>query len=258
MTEQEIFQRTELLVGDAVMNAISEKRVIVFGIGGVGSWCVESLVRSGIRKLTIVDSDDVCISNLNRQLMATVSSVGRAKVEVLKERMLQLNPSVEINARCEVYAENTSESFCLADYDYIIDAIDSLENKASLIRRACETKAVLFSSMGAALKMNPTKVEVAEFWKVKGCPLAAALRRKFKRSRNFPKRKFQCVFSEELLENRGRLIETESPVAEEGDWHAAKVHTNGTVAHITAIFGFTLAGLVIKDIYNKALLSDLR
>lgn len=112
--------------------------------------------------------------------------------------------------------------------------------------------------MGAALKMNPTKVEVAEFWKVKGCPLAAALRRKFKRSRNFPKRKFQCVFSEELLENRGRLIETESPVAEEGDWHAAKVHTNGTVAHITAIFGFTLAGLVIKDIYNKALLSDLR
>lgn len=260
MIENGIFKRTELLVGKTVMDAIENVHVIVFGVGGVGSWCVESLVRSGVRHITIVDSDAVCITNINRQLMATTKTIGKPKVEMLKRRLLEINPLAEIDAKCEIYSEATAESFHLSEYDYVVDAIDSLDNKASLIRHACSSGAVLFSSMGAALKMDPTKISVAEFWKVRGCPLGAALRRKFKKSKMFPSKKFKCVYSEELLENAGTCgtCETEECVCrkaavprEDNDWHSAKVHTNGTIAHITAIFGFTLAGLIMEDIYQK-------
>lgn len=249
---QEIFSRTELLLGKETTTAIANKRVIIFGVGGVGSWCAESLVRSGIQHLTIVDSDHVCVTNINRQLMATTETVGRPKVEVLKERLLTINPAADINALQQVYCAETATSFHIETYDYIIDAIDSLDNKAMLIRHACDTPATLFASMGAALKMDPLKIDIAEFWKVKGCPLAKALRQKFKKNKQFPSKKFKCVYSEELLENKGidTFQETTEPLAEH-DWHAAKVHTNGTIAHTTAIFGFMLAGLVIQDIIMR-------
>lgn len=249
---QGIFNRTELLLGKRTTESIAKKQVIIFGVGGVGSWCAESLVRSGIHHLTIVDSDYVCATNINRQLMATTETIGRAKVEVLKERLLSINPAAQITAIQQVYCAETAELFHIETYDYVIDAIDSLENKAMLIRHACETSATFFASMGAALKMDPLKINVAEFWKVKGCPLAAALRRKFKKGKTFPAKKFQCVYSEELLENKGldTFEESNEPLPEH-DWHTAKVHTNGTIAHTTAIFGFTLAGLVIQNILKK-------
>ena len=153
--EKGIFKRTELLVGNDWMTRIASARVIIFGVGGVGSWCAESLVRSGVRYLTIVDSDRICVTNINRQLMATTKTVGRVKVDVLKERLLDINPLAEITALQQIYSAETADSFALHSYDYIIDAIDSLENKADLIRRATKTDAVFFSSMGAALKMNP-------------------------------------------------------------------------------------------------------
>ena len=249
---QEIFSRTELLLGKETTTAIANKRVIIFGVGGVGSWCAESLVRSGIQHLTIVDSDHVCVTNINRQLMATTETVGRPKVEVLKERLSTINPAADINALQQVYCAETATSFHIETYDYVIDAIDSLDNKAMLIRHACDTPATLFASMGAALKMDPLKIDIAEFWKVKGCPLAKALRQKFKKNKQFPSKKFKCVYSEELLENKGidTFQETTETLAEH-DWHAAKVHTNGTIAHTTAIFGFMLAGLVIQDIIKR-------
>lgn len=249
---QEIFSRTELLLGKETTTTIANKRVIIFGVGGVGSWCAESLVRSGIQHLTIVDSDHVCVTNINRQLMATTETVGRPKVEVLKERLLTINPAADINALQQVYCAETATSFHIETYDYVIDAIDSLDNKAMLIRHACDTPATLFASMGAALKMDPLKIDIAEFWKVKGCPLAKALRQKFKKNKQFPSKKFKCVYSEELLENKGidTFQETTETLAEH-DWHAAKVHTNGTIAHTTAIFGFMLAGLVIQDIIKR-------
>ena len=182
--EEAIFRRTELLLGSETVNLIGRQRVIIFGVGGVGSWCAESLVRSGIRQLTIVDSDRVCITNINRQLMATTKTVGQVKVDVLKERLLSINPSAEITAMQRIFNEETAESFDIGSYDYIIDAIDSLKDKALLILMACQTKARLFSSMGAALKMDPTKIQVAEFWKVKGDPLARALRNRFKKQKN--------------------------------------------------------------------------
>ena len=170
--EQEIFRRSELLLGDESMNRIAEKRVVIFGVGGVGSWCAESLIRSGIRKLTIVDSDRVCVTNINRQLMATTKTVDQVKVDALKERLLTINPSAEITALQQIFTAETAESFNLDSYDYIIDAIDSLKDKALLILLACQTKAKLFSSMGAALKLDPARIKTAEFWKVKGDPLA--------------------------------------------------------------------------------------
>lgn len=251
--ESEIFNRTELLLGKQTTNTIFNKRVILFGVGGVGSWCAESLVRSGIHHLTIVDSDNVCATNINRQLIATTETIGRPKVEVLKERLLSINPKAEILALQQVYCAETADSFHIETYDYVLDAIDSLDNKALLIRRACESPATFFASMGAALKMDPLKINITEFWKVKGCPLAKALRQKFKKSKLFPAKKFQCIYSEELLENKGKdtFQETSAPLAE-NDWHAAKIHTNGTITHTTAIFGFMLAGLVIQDIIKKA------
>ena len=231
--EQEIFRRLELLLGDESMNRIAEKRVVIFGVGGVGSWCAESLIRSGIRKLTIVDSDRVCVTNINRQLMATTKTVDQVKVDALKERLLTINPSAEISALQQICTAETAESFNLDSYDYIIDAIDSLKDKALLILLACQTKAKLFSSMGAALKLDPARIKTAEFWKVKGDPLARALRNRFKRDKQFPKRKFQCVYSDELLENKKPIDPDDKG--------------NGTIAHITAIFGFMLAGMVVQD-----------
>ncbi|MDR1202889.1 MAG: tRNA threonylcarbamoyladenosine dehydratase [Tannerellaceae bacterium] len=259
--ERALFQRTELLIGDELMKKMADTKVIIFGVGGVGSWCAESLIRSGIRELTIVDSDRVCMTNINRQLMATTQTVGEVKVEVLKRRLLEINPRANIQALQMIYSEETSESFCLENYDYIIDAIDSLKNKIHLIRTACQTNAVFFSSMGAALKMDPSKIQVAEFWKVKGCPLGTALRRKLRKT-GLPAKKFLCVFSEEVIENKGRNTScgTEKCLCPKGrpdsgnpelfnhEWCSSKAQINGTMAHTTAIFGFTIAGLVVQDV----------
>jgi tRNA A37 threonylcarbamoyladenosine dehydratase len=232
-----IFRRSELLLGNERMAQIAQKRVIIFGVGGVGSWCAESLVRSGVSRLTIVDSDRVSVTNINRQLMATTKTVGQVKVDALKERLLSINPKAEITALQQVFSEETAESFQLDTYDYIIDAIDSLKDKATLILLACQQQAKLFSSMGAALKLDPTRIKVTEFWKVKGDPLARALRNRFKKDKTFPKRKFLCIYSDELLKNQ-------MPVDPED-------RGNGSIVHITAIFGLMLAGLVIQDITNQ-------
>ena len=263
--ERGIFNRAQLLLGSDAMERLSSIKVIIFGVGGVGSWCAESLVRSGISHLTVVDSDRVCITNINRQLMATVKTVGQVKVEALKERLLTINPMAEIDARQQIFSEETANSFCLDSYDYIIDAIDSLKDKRLLIEMACNTKAVFFSSMGAALKMDPTRIKVAEFWKVEGCPLARALRQRFKRLKRKPARKFLCVYSDELLENKGHNAScgTEKcmcPKAKNGpgdaallnhEWCSSKAQINGSLMHITAIFGMTIAGLVVKDAVGR-------
>jgi tRNA A37 threonylcarbamoyladenosine dehydratase len=182
--------------------------------------------------------------------MATTKTVGQVKVEALKERLLSINPSAEITALQKIFSLETAEEFDLDSYDYIIDAIDSLKDKVALILLACQTKAKFFSSMGAALKLDPTRIKVTEFWKVEGDPLARALRKKFKHYGQFPEQKFLVVYSDELLENRGcPTDEGEEPSP------FNKPQTNGTLAHITAIFGFMLAGLVIQN-ESRAFLKD--
>ena len=158
--EQGIFHRMQLLVGNEAMNSIAAKRVIIFGVGGVGSWCAESLIRSGIRHLTIVDSDRVCVTNINRQLMATTQTVGQVKVDVLRERLLSINPTAEITAQQRIFTAETAESFHIGQYDYVVDAIDSLKDKTLLILMATAADVKFFSSMGAALKMDASRIKV--------------------------------------------------------------------------------------------------
>ncbi len=247
MTHSEIFSRTALLTGSDGLNRISDAKVIIFGVGGVGSWAAESLVRSGIADITLVDADTVAPSNINRQLPALVSTVGMPKVRVMRDRLLDINPEARVTAIHDFYNQTTASSFDLDSYDYVIDAIDSLSDKALLILNATSARCRLFSSMGAALKMDPLKISVAEFWKVTGCPLAAALRRRFKKSGTMPRRKFKCVYSPELLPNHPEAAEGVTDIA----MTYGKVATNGAMMHITATFGLTLASLVLTSILDK-------
>lgn len=265
--EEGMTRRAERMLGTDVMGAIRKAKVIVFGVGGVGSWCVEALVRSGIRNITIVDSDRVCTTNINRQLLATQRTVGCEKVVAMKERILEINPYAEVTTYSVPFNSETAEQFHIESYDYVIDAIDSLKDKILLIRMATDADVTFFSSMGAALKMDPTQIHVAEFWKVRGCPLGAMLRKRIKQSRNGLKKKFLCVYSEELLENRGdnMLCGTEQCICrgkcqpndgmtiDSTSTDRKKAQVNGSMAHITGIFGFTLAGLVLEDIRCKSL-----
>ena len=244
---EEQFSRTSLLLGADVMQRLRDTRVIVFGVGGVGSWCAEALVRSGVGHLTMVDADTVAASNINRQVLATTATVGCVKVEVMRRRLLDIAPSADIRAVYSFYDDATAPDFALDDFDYVIDAIDSLRSKILLIRRAAASRATLFSSMGAARKTDPRRVDVAEFWKVHGCPLAACLRKAMRQGER-PARKFMCVFSDELLPNAG----TPPEAASLGALDARKAQINGSLMHITAIFGLTLAGLVIQDVCKNA------
>lgn len=219
-----------------MMECLSSTRVIIFGVGGVGSWCAEALARSGVGHITIVDSDIVAESNINRQLPALHSTVGLPKVEVLRHRLTDINPEAEIIAIQGRYTPETAAEFAIETYDFAIDAIDSLPDKTDLILRCTapgtKPRVAFYSSMGAARKLHPEQIRTAEFWKVQGCPLARALRTTFKRTGRYPG-KFKCVYSPERLDHR-----EEAPRG-----------VNGTFAHTTAIFGLTLAGMVVEKLY---------
>ncbi len=278
--ERGMQRRTERLLGMETLSRIQQARVLIFGVGGVGSWCAEALVRGGIRHLTIVDSDRVCVTNCNRQLVATSKTIGQVKVEALRTRLLEVNPDAEIVALQKVYNASTAESFHMEDYDFIIDAIDSLTEKADLILRATSLpKHITFvSSMGAALRTDPFMIRKAEFWNVKGDALARALRNKFKKQKTFPKRKFYCVYSEEQpMKNMGEdntcgtdfcqcakaKLQNNEPAmeaaedndalqSEKHDWNASKAQINGSLCHITSIFGMSIAGIVVNTLINNS------
>lgn len=223
----DFFSRSEALLGAEVMEALRTKRVILFGVGGVGSWCAESLIRTGLTHLTIVDGDTVQPSNVNRQLPATRETVGRPKVEALKERLLTINPEAEIVARCERVNSEWLEANGL-DYDYIIDAIDSVADKTDLILNALRARGVkMFSSMGAALRLDPTQVTTGELMSIKGDALARAVRARMKKLGVHPNKKIRCVYSTE---------------------QAQRCETRGSLMQVTAVFGCTLASMVVEDI----------
>lgn len=278
--ERGMQRRTELLLGEENLNRIQQAKVLIFGLGGVGSWCAESLVRSGLRNLTLVDSDRICITNCNRQLMATSKTLGQVKVEALRDRLLEINPDANIVCLQKIYEAETADSFHMEEYDFIVDAIDSLKDKVDLILRATTLpKHITFiSSMGAALRRDSFMVRKAEFWKVKGDPLARAIRNKFKRMKVFPSRKFQCVYSEEPpMQNMGvnkacgtnvclcpkaKLLSgergTDTAVYDapgdqrlvEHEWCSLKAQINGSLCHVTATFGMAIASLIINHIVD--------
>jgi tRNA A37 threonylcarbamoyladenosine dehydratase len=176
--------------------------------------------------------------------MATPRTVGQVKVEALRDRLLEVAPDAEITVLQKIFSAETADEFAMEGYDYILDAIDSLKDKGELILRATRTPAKFFCSMGAACKVDPTQVKVGEFWNVRGCPLGAALRKKFKQNHTWPGRKFRCVYDEEVLPNRGGEGKAETDLFN-------KAQINGALVHITAMFGMTLAGLVIEDVYHQ-------
>lgn len=254
--------RTERLVGAAAMQRLAEAKVIVFGVGGVGSWCAESLIRTGIGHVSLVDSDRVCITNVNRQLQATCATVGQVKVDALRNRLLEICPHAEVVAHQKIYQEATADDFALQDFDVVVDAIDSVTNKILLLYRASQSRAAVVSSLGAACKLDPTRIRTAEFMAVKGCPLGAVLRKQMRRTGKLPAKPVLTVYSDEVLGNAGGAPACGStqclcPQGEEGpgdadlvnhEWCSQKAIINGSVVHITAIFGFTLAGLVVQHV----------
>jgi tRNA A37 threonylcarbamoyladenosine dehydratase len=254
------FHRLQLLVGERSVELLQTSRVIVFGIGGVGSWCAEALARSGVGHLTLVDSDEVCITNVNRQLQATSRNVGRSKVEELKARLLSLHPKVTVEAVHGVYAREHADRFALEHHDYVIDAIDSYANKLDLIEHAHRTRTRLFSSMGAASHLDPTRIRTASIWEARICPFAKIVRKGLRR-RGF---EGDClvVYSEEPalepVEATSVACGTHKcfcPKPEQEDhvdWCSTKRVINGSAVHVTATFGMTLAGLVVQDAHARA------
>jgi tRNA A37 threonylcarbamoyladenosine dehydratase len=262
------FGRLELLVGADCLKALKTAGVALFGVGGVGSWCAEGLVRSGIGKLTIIDSDVVNPSNINRQLPATSITVGRPKVEVLGERLREINPDAEITALRRTYSWEVRDEFDLSGYDYVIDAIDSLSSKVELIINASAAGATLFSALGAACKVDATRVRVSSIWKSDRCKLGRFVRKRL-RKRGF-KGDFTCVWSDEgafvgdsCANTDDDCINTDCDDSvvdgvdtndNAGNNHViapADKTVNGSLVCVTGVFGFVLSGLVVNDIINK-------
>lgn len=250
-----MFHRTELLLGKPAMARFREAKVILFGVGGVGSWCAEALVRSGIRHLTLVDPDVVCATNVNRQMQATSLNVGQPKAGELRRRLLEIHPGAEITAIKAMYDEKGCDSFALTEYDYVLDAIDTLKNKVLLLRRCLESGTTVFASMGAAAKLDPTQIRTAKISKTKHCPLARLVRKRLRQGG--VKGEFLCVYSEELpSENQGRTFcggaVCACPDKDEANLCRAKARINGSLVQVTAPFGFALAGLVLQDLVRRA------
>ena len=253
------FQRLQLLVGTPVLDLLRESRVIVFGVGGVGGWCAEALVRSGVGHITLVDNDEICVTNVNRQLQATTRNVGKSKVGELRERLLSIHPRVKVEAIPEVYELSNRDRFDLHGYDYVIDAIDSYTHKMELIEHAWEVGARLFSSMGAASRMDITKIRTGSLWDATMDPFAKILRKGLRR-REF-KGDCQVVYSVEEpiapVEHTSVACGTHQCFChhdepDHKDWCASKVVINGSAVHVTAAFGMALSGLVLQDARDRS------
>ena len=223
-----IFERLALLTGSVGLEKLAASSVHIFGAGGVGSWAAEALVRCGIGKIDIIDNDLVCASNINRQLEATTLTLGLPKAETLKERLLEINPDCKITAWNKLFCRDTAGVFGIESTDYVIDAIDTVTHKLDLIEYAAGTGVTLFSSMGMAQKLDPSKIKVSSILKTHGCPLARVVRQGL-RKRNFTG-DFTVVYSDENI-----------PRAENS-------RINGSAVTVTASAGFMLASLVLRDI----------
>ena len=233
------FSRTELLIGKEGMERLSNSRVAVFGVGGVGGYTVEALARSGIGELDLIDNDQVALTNLNRQIIATTKTLGRDKVDVAKERVMEINPSAKVNIYKKFYLPETKEEFDFTKYDYVVDAIDTVSGKIALVEQAKEAGVPIISSMGAGNKLDPTAFRVADIYKTSVCPLAKVMRRELKK-RGI--RKLMVVYSEEMpiVPEKNAEMEQAEPTQ--------KRQVPGSVAFVPSVVGLIIAGEVIKDL----------
>lgn len=234
--EKNFTTRTGLIIGDEGIEKLRKSNVIIFGVGGVGSFAAEAIARAGVGNMTIVDFDDVDITNINRQLPALHSTVGKYKVEVMKERILDINPDINIKAIRDVYNKDTSGKILTENYDYVVDAIDMVTSKIHLIE-TCKSKGLeIISSMGMGNKLDPTKIVVTDIHKTSMCPLAKVIRKELKDRKI---KKLKVVYSTEQPQELKKKI-----------MNGKKV-TPGSTSFVPSVGGLTIASVVINDLLNK-------
>ena len=233
------FSRTELLLGKEAMEKLAASRVAVFGIGGVGGYAVEALIRSGVGAVDLIDDDKVCLTNLNRQLYATHKTVGQYKVDVAAERIAQINPNVTVRTYKTFYTPQTADQFDFTQYDYVVDAIDTVTGKIALVLQAQAAKTPIISSMGAGNKLDPTAFTVADIYKTSVCPLARVMRRELSRR---GVKELKVVYSKE---------KPLTPVGGTETRGTQERQVPGSTAFVPSVVGLIIAGEVIKDLIRE-------
>lgn len=242
--KREQFSRTELLIGEDGLSKLSSARVAVFGVGGVGGYVVEALVRSGVTAFDLIDNDKVCLSNLNRQIIATLDTVGRDKVDVMKERILSINPDAVVNVYKCFYLPETAEQFDFKQYSYVVDAVDTVTAKIDIILRAEEAGVPIISAMGAGNKLDPTKFQVTDIYNTTMCPLAKVMRRELKKR---GVKKLKVVYSTEPAR---------TPKSEAESKGTAGRPVPGSVSFVPPVAGLIIAGEIVKDIAGCSIEND--
>lgn len=232
------FSRTELILGTEAMEKLAASRVAVFGIGGVGGYTVEALVRSGVGAIDLIDNDKICLTNINRQIIATHKTIGMFKVDAAEQRCLDINPDVKIKKHKVFYTPETSERFDFKQYDYIVDAIDTVTGKLELVEKANEANTPIISSMGAGNKMDAAAFKVADIYKTSVCPLAKTMRRECKK-RGI--KHLKCVYSEEMP----------IPPSNSAEELNGRRQVPGSNAFVPSVVGLIIAGEVIKDLTEQ-------
>ena len=248
------FSRTQLLLGSDNMERLANAKVAVFGIGGVGGYVVEALARSGVGSFVIVDDDKVCLTNINRQIIATRKTVGKYKTEVMKERILDINPKAVVNIHNCFFLPENADEFPFEKYDYVVDAVDTVTAKIAIIMKAKEKNVPVISSMGAGNKLDASMFRVADIYKTKVCPLAKVMRRELKKR---GVKKLKVVYSEELptrpLEDMSISCRNHC-ICPPGAQHKCTERRDipGSVAFVPSVAGLIIAGEVIKDLSHQA------
>ena len=231
------FSRTELIIGKEGIEKLKNSRIAVFGIGGVGGYVVEALVRSGIGKIDLIDNDKVAITNLNRQIVATTKTIGQFKVDIMKERAIEINSDVVVDTYKTFFLPENSEEFDFSQYDYIVDAIDTVKAKIELVVLANKFNVPIISAMGAGNKLDPTKFEVADIYKTSVCPLARVIRQELKKRKI---KKLKVCYSKE------------APIVPKmTEENSGKRQTPGSISFCPSVMGLIMAGEVIKDLIAK-------
>ena len=234
---EEKFSRTQLLLGEEAMNKLYKSKIAVFGIGGVGSYCLEALARVGIGKFLLIDNDVVSVSNINRQLIANINTIGLAKVEVAKERVLSINPNAEVETYQSFFLENNSKEIDLTDCDYIIDAIDTVSAKIYLAEFSQEKGIPLISSMGTGNKLNPTMLEIDDIYNTSICPLAKVMRKELKKR---GVKNLKVLYSKETPIKANAALELEK--------NSSRRAIPGSVSFVPSAAGLIIASEVVKDL----------
>jgi tRNA A37 threonylcarbamoyladenosine dehydratase len=245
------YSRTELLIGKDGVDKLNNSKIAIFGIGGVGAYAAEALCRAGVGNLVLVDYDDICLTNLNRQIHATRKTVGKSKVDMMKERLLEINPKINVIIFKELYNEETAERLLTSDLDYVVDAIDMVTSKLDLITRSQQMKIPVISCMGAGNKFDPTKIEISDIYKTSMCPLARVIRQELRKK---GVKKLKVVYSRE---------EPVTPIETEKNCKNNCICSNkdlakcthrrqipGSISFVPSAFGLALASAVVRDLLS--------